>query len=156
MTHPGMSEQDLRQLEDEFVEYLQRSGNRVTVPRKVILRAALQTKEAFDAEELFQRARKIDPIISLTSVYRTLPMLIEAGALVEADQRDKKQLYQIESFGSMQFLLECSKCGNINDYEPGCTRLQLQAHVTRSGFSANSIFVKIRGVCKNCKEGLSQ
>ena len=141
---------DRDQLAADFIDYLQKTGNRVTIPRKVILKAALDFENSFDAETLYLKAKSIDPIISLTSVYRTLPILVEAGILIETDLLEKKQRYQIGAWGTMQFVMECTQCGSIEEIDPGCTRLQLNAFLKTKGILTQSISVKVKGICSSC------
>ncbi len=137
-------------LEAEFIEYLNRTGNRITTPRRVVLRAVLECERNFDAEALYQKAKEIDPVISLTSVYRTLPILIEAGIIAKADLVEKKQRYRLSSFGSMQLFVECQQCGRVEELDPGCTRLQLHAKLAMVGYVPSSIQVKVKGICPAC------
>jgi Fe2+ or Zn2+ uptake regulation protein len=125
---------DLAETELEFVEYLQQSGFRITIPRRVILRAALAFDSDFDAEQLLEKAKSIDPIISLTTIYRTLPILMEAGILIQSVLVDKKQRYRFGSIGSIQIYLECAQCGKVESVPPGCIRFQLLSHLKQYGF----------------------
>jgi Fur family transcriptional regulator, ferric uptake regulator len=142
--------QQTENLEREFLDFLVRSGNRITTPRKVVLQAVIACERNFDAESLYVKAKEIDPVISLTSVYRTLPMLIDAGILVESDLVDKKQRYRLGSFGTTQLLVECQQCGKVEELDPGCTRLQIHARLAQAGFAANRIQIKVKGLCREC------
>lgn len=53
---------------------------RITKPRKIILSVLLETDHP-DALELFKRASAIDPSISLSTVYRTMKLLEDLGAI---------------------------------------------------------------------------
>lgn len=142
--------------ESEFIEFMTRSGNRITTPRRVVLRAVLQCERNFDAESLYRKAKELDPVISLTSVYRTLPILMDAGIIAEADFTDKKQRYRLSSFGSLQFIVECQQCGRSEELEPGCTRLQIHAKLAQSGFAPSSIQLKVKGICQHCAAQVSK
>lgn len=150
MTRPAQSDSVAEALENEFIEFLTRSGNRITTPRRVVLQAVLQCDRNFDAEALYRKAKELDPVISLTSVYRTLPILIEAGLIAEADLVDKKQHYRLSHLGSLQFWVKCQQCGRVEELDPGCTRLQIHAKLAMSGFVPSSIQVKVKGVCQHC------
>ena len=59
---------------------------RMTKPRQVILEAAFADQgDHFTAEELFEKARKIDTKASLATLYRTVSLLVEGGLLHEID-----------------------------------------------------------------------
>jgi Fur family ferric uptake transcriptional regulator len=60
---------------------LRRQGIRITRPRKVILGILSGMEDHPDALEIFRRAVAIDPAISLSTVYRTMKLLEEKGAI---------------------------------------------------------------------------
>lgn len=66
-----------RNYEDELRE----AGIRITKPRKIILEILTQASDHPDAMEIFRRAVKIDRSISLATVYRTMKMLEDLGAV---------------------------------------------------------------------------
>ncbi|MFC5586746.1 Fur family transcriptional regulator [Nitratireductor kimnyeongensis] len=65
----------------DYEKELRRAGVRITRPRKIILRILTETDDHPDAMEIFQRASAIDPSISLSTVYRTMKLLEEMGAI---------------------------------------------------------------------------
>jgi Fur family ferric uptake transcriptional regulator len=60
---------------------LRRAGVRITRPRRTILRIIAETDDHPDAYEIFRRAVAIDSNISLSTVYRTMKLLEEHGAI---------------------------------------------------------------------------
>ncbi|MCT7376145.1 Fur family transcriptional regulator [Chelativorans salis] len=65
----------------DYEERLRRAGVRITRPRQVILRILSETEDHPDAMEIFNRATEVDPSISLSTVYRTMKLLEEMGAI---------------------------------------------------------------------------
>ncbi|MEM7613629.1 MAG: Fur family transcriptional regulator [Pseudomonadota bacterium] len=64
-----------------YENILRKAGLRITRPRQVILEILSQTDDHPDASEIFQRAVKQDAQISLATVYRTMKVLEETGAI---------------------------------------------------------------------------
>ena len=64
-----------------YEKLLRQAGVRVTRPRKIILGILAQGGDHPDALEIFRRAQEIDGAISLSTVYRTMNMLQEMGAI---------------------------------------------------------------------------
>ena len=62
----------------EALNYLKEGGFRVTKPREVIVRAAVSFTDPFHAEDLLAKARQLDRLISLATIYRTLPMMLDS------------------------------------------------------------------------------
>ena len=60
---------------------LREAGVRITRPRKVILSIVGGHADHPDALEIYRRAVAIDPAISLSTVYRTMKLLEEKGAI---------------------------------------------------------------------------
>lgn len=65
----------------DYEQWLRRAGVRITRPRQIILRILSETENHPDAMEIFNRATEIDATISLSTVYRTMKLLEEMGAI---------------------------------------------------------------------------
>jgi len=65
----------------DFEAELRRAGVRITRPRRIILEIIAGTEDHPDAYEIFRRASAIDASISLSTVYRTMKLLEEHGAI---------------------------------------------------------------------------
>jgi Fur family ferric uptake transcriptional regulator len=66
---------------ERFRQDLKAAGIRLTEPRKVILRVLASASDHPDAQALYARAAAIDTSVSLSTVYRTLKLLEERGAI---------------------------------------------------------------------------
>ena len=60
---------------------LREAGLRITGPRRVILKILSETDDHPDATEIHKRAILLDAGISLATVYRTMKLLEETGAI---------------------------------------------------------------------------
>ncbi len=69
-------------------------GMRMTYQRRVIAKTLSDSEDHPDAEELYQRASKIDPKISLATVYRTVRLLEEAGIIERHEFRNGRARYE--------------------------------------------------------------
>lgn len=65
----------------DYEGVLRDAGLRITRPRRTILRVLADCEDHPDALELFRRAAQVDPSISLSTVYRTMRVLEERGAI---------------------------------------------------------------------------
>jgi Fur family transcriptional regulator, ferric uptake regulator len=66
---------------EEFEALLREAGLRITRPRRIILEILHASEGHPDANEIFQRAVAMDSRISLATVYRTMRILEESGAI---------------------------------------------------------------------------
>ena len=78
---------------ETFMESCQRLGLRMTGQRRVIARVLSQGSHP-DVEELHRRASKIDPQISIATVYRTVRLFVEAGLLHRHEFGDGRARYE--------------------------------------------------------------
>jgi Fur family ferric uptake transcriptional regulator len=69
-------------------------GMRMTEQRRVIARVLGQAKDHPDVEELYRRASKIDDKISISTVYRTVRLLEDAGIIERHDFREGRARYE--------------------------------------------------------------
>ena len=79
----GVHNRIMRQLQPrpDYEQELRRAGVRITRPRRIILGILSDTDDHPDALEIFRRAVEIDSSISLSTVYRTMKLLEERGAI---------------------------------------------------------------------------
>ena len=76
-------------------------GVKLTDQRKIIAEVISKSKEAYGesdhpyVDELYNRVSKIDPKISIATVYRTVKLFEEAGILVKHDFKAGKARYEI-------------------------------------------------------------
>ena len=75
-------------------------GVKLTEQRRVIVKILSESKETYgesdhpDVDELYNRVSKIDPKISIATVYRTVKILEEAGILIKHDFKAGKARYE--------------------------------------------------------------
>ncbi len=62
----------------ETMKFLRAAGKRITPERKLLLHIISENAH-LDASEIYQLAKREDPKISLSTVYRTVSLLEELG-----------------------------------------------------------------------------
>ena len=70
-------------------------GVKLTDQRRVIARVMSDSSDHPDVDELYNRVSKIDPKISIATVYRTVKLFEEAGILVKHDFKAGKARYEL-------------------------------------------------------------
>ena len=79
----------------------QSQGVKLTYQRRIIAKVISESKKAYgesdhpDVDELYNRVSKIDPKISIATVYRTVKLFEEAGILTKHDFKGGKARYEI-------------------------------------------------------------
>jgi Fur family ferric uptake transcriptional regulator len=69
-------------------------GMRMTEQRRVIARILQDSDDHPDVEELYRRSSKIDPRISISTVYRTVKLFEDEGIIERHDFRDGRSRYE--------------------------------------------------------------
>ena len=87
-------------------------GVKLTDQRKIIARVLSESKIEYgesdhpDVDELYSRVSKIDPKISIATVYRTVKLFEEAGILTKHDFKGGKARYEAISESHHDHLID--------------------------------------------------
>ena len=137
----------MQQLE-QIVSSLRDEGLRITPQRIAIVDYLLKTEDHPSAELIHKVVRKRYPMVSLSTVYKTLDLL-----------KEKKLVNEIEVEGEARFdahtdehiNLICMKCGKINDIdEEYLKEIQVKAAKKSKYLILKSNF-ELHGYCNSCK-----
>ena len=79
---------------DTILQRCEQKSLRMTSQRKIIAQVLEDTTDHPDVEELYTRASKIDPTISIATVYRTVKLFDEAGILDKLEFGDGRARYE--------------------------------------------------------------
>jgi Fur family ferric uptake transcriptional regulator len=98
---------------------LQGHGARWTAPRRAILELLSRTSKHMSAKEVYGALHKMYPGMGLTTVYRTLDLLVRMGLLNKLSFGSAESRYEFRSGAeeTRHHHLICMKCGKIIDYQ---------------------------------------
>ena len=86
---------------DTIEQKFSKTGLKLTDQRRTIAKIILESKQEYgesdhpDVDELYSRVLKIDPKISIATVYRTVKLFEEAGILTKHDFKTGKARYEL-------------------------------------------------------------
>ena len=149
-------------MRNRWGQRLENSGFRITKAREVILGILESTPEHLSAEDIFMLIRREYPGIGLTTVYRTLDILENAGIVDKFDfslDRAKYELSEEYSGKKHHHHLICKRCGKIIDYtefldsEMDYIRKTESELSRKYGFSIEKHMIHFYGICPECKAG---
>ena len=69
-------------------------GVKLTDQRRIIAKVMSEASDHPDVDELYNRVSKIDPKISIATVYRTVKLFEEAGIVAKHDFKGNKARYE--------------------------------------------------------------
>jgi Fur family transcriptional regulator, ferric uptake regulator len=137
----------------EALTYLREGGFRVTKPREVIVRAAISFTEPFHAEDLLAKAREVDKLISLATIYRTLPMMLDSHLIREVELNREHRYYEVNREQSpASFHIVCADCRQVIQVQDECITLRERFLANNMGFSPLKLTVRIEATCLDLRE----
>lgn len=94
-------------------------GYRITAGREAIIEALSVTYDHLSAEDVYSRIHDRYPNVGLTTIYRTLDMLVNAGLVFKFDFGDGKARYELTEGpkgAHHHHHLVCTGCKRVIDY----------------------------------------
>lgn len=120
---------------------------RLTPQRKAVLDTVESLDGSFTVVEVYDRARRAYPRLSLATTYRTVELLRRAGT-VRPLPGDERPAYVRCHAGHHHHLI-CLVCGAVEETEL-CAAPPPAELMRRYGFAAESHEVDIYGTCAGC------
>lgn len=140
--------------EEQFKSFLKKKDLKYTKERKEIIKAIVVFKDHFDVEDIYQQLRKQKSDVSLATVYRTIPLLIDSGLIIETLHCREKIIYEKIYNKPHHDHMICINCGKIIDfYNEDVERLQNEI-CQKHQFTPTELRLGIKGYCKECKNKL--
>jgi len=128
----------------EVTQQLAASGIRLTRQREEVFGLLLQKRDHPTATEVFLRAKKHMPSISLATIYNCLEALVDCGLVKQVNLDRAPTRYCANLLEHSHFY--CESCGAISDVEMpfnGTWNLP-------PGFVVAQAEVSLRGLCAKC------
>ncbi len=135
--------------EDKFREFLAIRGEKLTEPRRVLVRHIFDAHKHFDADELVADLHNADRRVSRSTVYRTLRLLVEAGLLREL-RLTNRTVYEHDYGYPSHDHLHCTECNTIVEFRNDEVRKLREAVSLEHGFRPVGHRFIITGICPAC------
>lgn len=134
----------------QIVRKLSEKGYRLTPQRGIILSALAKSEGHISAEEIHVRISERHPCINISTVYRTLELLLKLGLVVRTDMGDGIDRYQHVNKSDHHHLV-CSNCSRVIDVEENMLEGFRQKAKTRYGFEVLKKHLAFSGLCEDCR-----
>lgn len=133
---------------------------RWTLPREAILDLLSRTSKHMSAKEIYYALSTIYPGIGLSTIYRTLELLVRAGFLNQIYIGDGQNRYEFQSAekDKHHYHLICNKCGKIIDYtdfleeELEFVKKAEENIAGKYNFLVQDHNIDFFGLCKDCQQ----
>jgi Fur family peroxide stress response transcriptional regulator len=131
-------------LSPELTQRLVANGIRLTKQREEVFGILLQKRDHPTATEVFLRAKKHMPSISLATIYNCLEALVDCGLVkqVNLDRAPTRFCANLEEHSHFY----CEGCGSVSDVVLSLNR----AWDLPPGFVVVQADVSLRGMCPKC------
>lgn len=135
-------------------------GYRITVPREAILEVLSKTSEHLSAEDIYMQVHKTHSNIGLTTIYRTLELLVHMGLVFKFDFGDGRARYELSEGPKgtrHHHHLVCTKCGRVIDYTDFIDdEIELLSRTEKGlsnkfNFKINNHLIQFYGLCEKCQ-----
>ena len=136
--------------EEFFINALVQAGYRMTEQRRAICRYLAGTKEHPTPYQAFEAISSGHPQISRATVYNTLNLLKELGAIIEISFGDEHTHYETNIQPHVNLI--CQRCHLIVDYPAPTLRLGLENILPdQEQFQPWIIKMDVYGLCRECQ-----
>ena len=134
-------------LSGQLNERLATSGFRFTPQRKHVYDLLLSWRDHPTAEEVFIRAKKAMPEISMATVYNCLAALVECGLvrLVTLDRGATRYCPNMDD----HYHFYCDDCGGVYDVALPGKLAESEVQIPK-GFKVDHYEIAIHGACPEC------
>ncbi len=127
---------------------------RLTRQRRVLVQVIENARRHLDADEILERAQRIDPNITRVTVYRTLDLLKRHGLIDELDLlhlRGDRHYY--ETHGPRDHIhVACLRCGKVREFESELYETLMKQIAKDCGISITVARTEVGGVCDECRK----
>jgi Fur family ferric uptake transcriptional regulator len=145
---------------NSLYQYFAKHGYRLTAPRKEIITILSQNNNHPSIEEIYLNVHKKYPSIGITTVYRTLDLLVNMGLVHKFDFGEGKARFELidhpDGIGHHHHLIcvECKKIINYTDFIDKEVILfkKIENRLSKKyNFEINNHIIEFYGTCEDCK-----
>ncbi|MDX2035762.1 MAG: Fur family transcriptional regulator [Isosphaeraceae bacterium] len=141
--------------EEKFREYLEIRGEKLTDPRRLLVRHIFDSHKHFDADELVADLHQAGRKVSRATVYRTLRLLVGAGLLRELRLTNRTAYEHDYGYPSHDHL-HCATCDKVFEFSNEEIRKLRESISLTHGFRASGHRFVITGTCSECSRARSR
>lgn len=134
----------------QWENVLRQAGHRVTRQRGIILDAVCSGDGHIALGEVDARARRQDPSLDRSTVYRALKMFTEVGLVVAADTGDGETYYEIKRPEQHHHLV-CRQCGREQEIDDSVLDAMFRQVNQEHEFQVVTDHLVLFGYCASCQ-----
>lgn len=135
----------------ELQARLREQGYRIT-PQRMMILDALARRGHMSAEEIHSIAAESFPYVNLSTVYRTLEMLVTEGIVSQAPIGEGRTFYEMAAGSDPHHHLVCRRCDGIEHIAARHIDSVEQHLLQEHGFEVEETVMTSFGRCRRCRK----
>jgi Fur family transcriptional regulator, ferric uptake regulator len=135
----------------DILKELRRTGLRITEPRKELVEELHSRQGVFSGEGVYDDLKSRGSSVGRATVFRTIEVLVEIGALERVHQPDGSHGYVVCGPGHHHHLV-CSACGEVVEFEDCNVDELIDNLSTQTNFKIEGHWLEIFGTCDRCQK----
>ena len=116
----------------------------------------MRNEQHFEAEELLWAMRRQDVRVGKATIYRTLPLLVEAGIIREVIYGEKHAHYEHTFEHAPHDHMVCRDCGRVIEFDSRELLELIRQLCGRQGFQPLYHRFQVSGRCERCRRDAAQ
>ena len=124
-------------------------GLRLTRQRRAVLDAIAAAPCSLSPLQVYDAARERCPELGLTTVYRTLEVLDEIGALRRVHGHGHCESF-VPAGSTHGHTVVCGSCGRVTEFTACDMRAVSAAAAGETGYVITDHFLQLTGLCEHC------
>jgi len=135
---------------DALRQGLRENKYKLTRPRQTVLDIVAQADHHLTPAEVYHKAKARYPHLGLTTVYRTLDLLVELGYIqrIHLDEGCHSYAPAAQPHGHQ---IICSSCGRTEEFVDCDLDPLIETVQSRTGFKINVHMLELMGRCPDCQ-----
>jgi Fe2+ or Zn2+ uptake regulation protein len=129
---------------------LRAAQKRITPQRRLVLDILAESSGHLDAYDIYEKGRRQDVSLSLSTVYRTLNVLKATGVVHELHLDEEHHHYELGNKDEHAHLV-CLECGQVIEVDSQSFAAVAKATAKAYGFQIATAQVELTGYCANCR-----
>lgn len=125
-------------------------GLRLTRQRRAVIEAITAARGSVSPLQVFDAARRRCPDLGLTTVYRTLEILGEMGAVRRVHGPNHCEAF-VAAGAPHSHSVVCSSCGRVSDFTECDMDAVVAAAARETGYLITEHELQLNGVCAACR-----
>jgi Fur family transcriptional regulator, ferric uptake regulator len=135
-----------------LLQVLDEAGIRLTAPRRMVADVLDGRTDTFTASQVLAETRARQPGIGRATVFRTLDLLLDVGAIERIALPEAESGYLVCDPDAHHHHVVCRRCGRSTDIDDRGVRALAKKISKRSGYRIDTHRLELYGLCPSCQK----